>query len=384
MGLLLFFLFLAVFFSFLCSILEAVLLSITPSYVEIKLKENPTIGKILQNYKDNIDKPLAGILTLNTFAHTIGAAGVGAQASKLVADSKDVIIFGLNLGGADFWNAVIGFVLTLIILIFSEIIPKTLGANYWQQLGPFAARATNVILLILSPFVYISQWITTGLKKDKDRSIFSKADFTAMAQIGLKEGVFEENESKIINNLMRFDQLTIKSIMTPRMVVKAAQQDMTIVDFHEQNKNLHFSRVPIYQERIDKVTGFILKDELLINIINGNGEGKLEDIKREILIMPSNKSIPNAFNQLMESRSHIALVVDEFGGMEGLVTMEDIIETLLGMEIVDEMDSIEDMQALARRNWESRAKRLGIISEDTSKEELLEDNSPPSSTEDEA
>ena len=205
-----------------------------------------------------------------------------------------------------------------------------------------------------------------------------------MAQIGLKEGVFEENESKIINNLMRFDQLMIKSIMTPRMVVKAAPQGMKIVDFHEQNKDLHFSRVPIYQERIDKVTGFILKDELLINIINGNGEGKLEDIKRDILIMPSNKSIPDAFNQLMESRSHIALVVDEFGGMEGLVTMEDIIETLLGMEIVDEMDSIEDMQALARRNWESRAKRLGIISENTSKEELLNSQSESSSTKDEA
>lgn len=367
MGLLLFFLFLAVFFSFVCSILEAVLLSITPSYVEIKLKENPSVGKLLKSHKDNIDRPLAGILTLNTFAHTIGAAGVGAQTGLLLKEWNvdSINVLGMTIEGIDFWGAVGGFLLTMIILIFSEIIPKTLGANYWQQLGPFAARAINIVLKITAPFVYLSQLITNRLKKDKDISIYSKADFSAMAKIGLKEGIFQENESKIINNLMRFDQLKVKSIMTPRMVVKAAPEKMTIEDFHEQNKNLHFSRVPIFSERIDKVSGFILKDELLINIINGNGASKLEDIKREILIMPANQSIPTAFNQLMETRSHIALVVDEFGGMEGLVTMEDIIETLLGMEIVDEMDSIDDMQALARKNWETRAKRLGIISDET-------------------
>ena len=240
MGLLLFFLFLAVFFSFVCSILEAVLLSITPSYVEIKLKENPSVGKLLKSYKDNIDRPLAGILTLNTFAHTIGAAGVGAQTGLLLQewDVKSIDVFGMmTIEGVDFWGAVGGFLLTMIILIFSEIIPKTLGANYWQQLGSFAAKAIKIVLKVTAPFVYLSQLITNGLKKDKDISIYSKADFSAMAQIGLKEGVFQENESKIINNLMRFDQLKVKSIMTPRMVVKAASEKMTIEDFHEQNKN---------------------------------------------------------------------------------------------------------------------------------------------------
>lgn len=373
MVLLVVFFLIAILFSFLCSILEAVLLSITPSYVQLKLKEDGNMGKLLKAYKDKIDRPLAGILTLNTFAHTIGAAGVGAQASKLLEETGIEYIAipytNFTIGYLDFWSAIVGVLLTLAILILSEIIPKTLGANYWKQLAPFTVSTLRVILIALKPLVDLSEIITKGLKKDKEKSVLSKADFSAMAQLGLKEGVFQENESKIIDNLLRFGNVLVKDIMTPRMVVKAAPENMTIQDFHEQNKDLHFSRIPIYKDNIDGVTGFILRDELLLNIINGGGHLKLKDIGREILIVHENTQIPFAFNKLMENRAQIALVLDEFGGMEGLITMEDIIETLLGLEIIDEMDSTADMQALARRNWQKRAKRLGIIDNKALKEE---------------
>jgi CBS domain containing-hemolysin-like protein len=367
MGLLITYFLFAIIFSFLCSILEAVLLSVTPAYVERLVKENPNLGNILKRYRTEIDEPLAGILTLNTFAHTIGAILVGVQASSLWHDSA------LNLGFMSISiESIVAGVMTFAILIFSEIIPKTLGANYWEQLTPISIRILRIILWLLRPFVWLSQKMTKRLKKDKSRSVFSRADFNAMVAIGSKEGVFQESESKIIRNLMKFDKVFVKDIMTPRMVVKAAQENTTINDFFSKNKELRFSRIPIYEERIDNVNGFFLKDQLLTKIINQQGHLPLKDIRRDILIVHEQMPIPKAFQKLMTKRQHIALVVDEFGGMEGIITMEDIIETLLGTEIVDEYDGEEDMQALARRNWEARAKKLGILTIDEFSETVEE------------
>jgi CBS domain containing-hemolysin-like protein len=269
-------------------------------------------------------------------------------------------------------ESIVAGVMTFAILIFSEIIPKTLGANYWEQLTPISIRILRIILWLLRPFVWLSQKMTKRLKKDKSRSVFSRADFNAMVAIGSKEGVFQESESKIIRNLMKFDKVFVKDIMTPRMVVKAAQENTTINDFFSKNKELRFSRIPIYEERIDNVNGFFLKDQLLTKIINQQGHLPLKDIRRDILIVHEQMPIPKAFQKLMTKRQHIALVVDEFGGMEGIITMEDIIETLLGTEIVDEYDGEEDMQALARRNWEARAKKLGILTIDEFSETVEE------------
>lgn len=361
MPLLIFFFLISIIFSFLCSIWEAVLLSITPSFAEIKFKEGGQVGDLLKSYKENIDRPLSAILTLNTIAHTVGAMGVGYQAEKVFGSEGgihlDLVFYQLEIGN----SAIIGTVMTLAILILSEIIPKTLGANYWKQLTNFTVLALNIIITLLYPLVWLSQLITKSLKKDKDKSVLSRADFSAMADIGEKEGLFREGESKIIKNLLRFNTIRTKDVMTPRTVVKAASQETPIQEFYEKNKTLRFSRIPVFQNAKDEITGFILKDELLQSIIDKKGDQALKTIKRDILIVNEQFPIPDLFTKLIESREHIALVVDEFGGMAGIATMEDVIETLLGLEIVDEMDNTENMQMLARKRWEARAKDLGLF-----------------------
>ncbi|WP_114780608.1 CNNM domain-containing protein [Botryobacter ruber] len=345
MGLLIFYLLIALFFSFLCSVLEAVLLSITPSFASITAQQNPDLGRRLQAFKENIDRPLAAILTLNTFAHTIGAAGVGSQAQYLWGDEYLAVISGL---------------LTVIILIFSEIIPKTIGANYWMTLTPFTVRAITVMIYSpLYPIIILSQFITRRLKKDKTKSVLSRADFTAMAEIGIKEGIFRKSESQIIRNILRFNNILVRHIMTPRTVIWAADEKMLLKDFFKSESSLRFSRIPIYHENIDNVTGYVLKDEIMHKLIEHKSLLPLKEIKRAIYVVPDHTPIPTLFQSMVDNQDHVALVVDEYGGTAGLVTMEDIIETLLGMEIMDEMDNVADLQTWARENWRKRAKWLG-------------------------
>ena len=357
MGLLVTFFFISIFFSFLCSILEAVLLSITPAYAGIQEQEETPIAKDLVRFKDDIDRPLAAILTLNTIAHTVGAIGVGSQATMLFG-STSLRIFGLSIIS---WEALIAGVMTLAILILSEVIPKTIGANNWEKLTPFTVKTLKVMLFVLAPLIWLSQLITRNLKKDKDKSVLSRSDFVVMTDLGKESGALEENEQKIIQNLLRFSRVLVRDIMTPRIVVVAANESMTVREFHEEHEALPFSRIPIYRENADKITGLVLKDELLLKLVEDNDNILLKDIKRNIIIVHSALPIPDLLDMLILKKEHIALVVDEFGGMEGIVTMEDIIETLLGLEIVDESDNTEDMQALARKNWERRAKRMGIL-----------------------
>jgi CBS domain containing-hemolysin-like protein len=349
MGLLILFFLVSIIFSFLCSIWEAALLSIPPSTVEVLHQKGTTSGLRLKRFKENIDRPLAAILTLNTIAHTVGAIGVGAQAAKVWDE------------GGLMATLVVPIIMTLAILILSEIIPKTIGANSWKRLIPFTVNSVNFIIYALYPLVWLSQLITKAMKKDKEKSVLSRSDFTAMAEIGAREGVFHPGESKIIRNLLRFNTIRTKDVMTPRTVVIAADQDIPIIEFHEQNPNLRFSRIPIFESSKDNITGFFLKDDLLLEIIQQRGKAPLQQIRRDIMVVNEQMPIPELFNRLVEDREQIALVVDEFGGMAGLVTMEDVIETLLGLEIMDELDNIEDMQSLARKNWEKRAKSLGIL-----------------------
>ncbi len=356
MGLLFLFFFLSIFFSFLCSVLEAVLLSITPSFINLKEQEGDPIAQDLKVFKDDIDRPLAGILTLNTIAHTVGAIGVGAVAGDIWGDEK-MNILGINIA----YEGVVAALMTLAILVLSEIIPKTLGANYWKSLTPFTVRVLKMLNVILFPFIFLSQLITKKMKKEKDKAVLTRGDFLAMAKMGQKQGLFREGESKIIQNLLSFNKILVRDVMTPRTVIVSAAEDMTIGDFHAQNTKLRFSRIPIYEKEKDEVTGFVLKDEILLALVNKKGNESLKSIKREIMVTSLTFPIPQLFNLFMEKREHIALVVDEFGGVAGLVTMEDLIETLLGMEIMDEYDNVEDMQAMARKKWESRAKNLGLI-----------------------
>ncbi|MFP4018851.1 MAG: CNNM domain-containing protein [Bacteroidales bacterium] len=347
MGLLLVYLFIALFFSFLCSMLEASLLSTTPSFIAAKVNEKKRYGIVLKKFKEKIDTPLAAILTLNTFAHTVGAAGVGAQAQEIWGDE---------------YLSVISALLTIIILIFSEIIPKTIGASYWKGLAPFTATTLQILIYSpLYPFVIMSKYITKILNKKKAGAVLSRSEFQAMTEIGIKEGIFKEEESRILINLMKFNNIVVKSIMTPRTVVVAAPQDMTIKQFFEQHEKIRVSRIPIYYEDIDEITGYVLKDDLMENMIEKKMNKKLKGLSRNMMVVNEKMPIVKLFYRLLEEKEHIAMVVGEYGEMVGIVTMEDVIETLLGTEIVDELDNIEDMQKQAMKIWERRAKRLGLI-----------------------
>ncbi|MFP4041608.1 MAG: CNNM domain-containing protein [Bacteroidales bacterium] len=347
MGLLLVYLFIALFFSFLCSMLEASLLSTTPSFIAAKVNEKKRYGIVLKKFKEKIDTPLAAILTLNTFAHTIGAAGVGAQAQEIWGNE---------------YLSVISVLLTIIILIFSEIIPKTIGASYWKGIAPFTATALQVLIYSpLYPVVILSKYITKILNKKKAEAVLSRSEFQAMTEIGIKEGIFKEEESRILINLMKFNNIVVKSIMTPRTVVVAAPQDMTIKQFFEQHEKIRVSRIPIYYEDIDEITGYVLKDDLMENMIEKKMNKKLKGLSRNMMVVNEKMPIVKLFYRLLEEKEHIAMVVGEYGEMAGIVTMEDVIETLLGTEIVDELDNVEDMQKQAMKIWERRAKRLGLI-----------------------
>lgn len=346
--LLIVFLLVSIIFSFLCSVWEAVLLSVTPSFTQMKLQEGHEVGKTLQEFKENIDRPLAAILTLNTIAHTVGAIGVGAQAT--------------SIWGASFMStAVVPVLMTLAILILSEIIPKTIGANYWQELTGFTVRSLRIIMLILAPLVFVSQIITKALKKDKQASVLSRADFGAMAELGSQQGVFDEGESNILRSLLRFNTVFAKDVMTPRTVLIAADQNTTIQAFHNEHPQLRFSRIPVYENSQDHITGYVLKDHILKMLVDNRGDEPLSSIRREVLAVKEAFPIPDLFSHFTNKREHIAIVVDDFGGTAGLVTMEDVIETLLGLEIVDEQDNAADMQALARKQWEVRARSVGLL-----------------------
>lgn len=346
MALLFVYLLIAVSFSFLCSVLEAVMLSITPTFIDIKSEEKKPFAKDLQKFKANIDRPLSAILTLNTFAHTIGAAGVGAQAQ---------IIWG------DEYLSIISAIVTIIILIFSEIIPKTIGAKYWRQLAGISTNIVKFLIYVLYPLVYVSQLITSLIKKEEGESVLSRRDIKVITELAERKGIFEKGESTIIRNLLRFNTILVKDIMTPRTVVVAEQEETAIKELYKKKNIQRFSRIPVYDNNFDDITGFVLKDEVLVKIIEKEDDLPLKSIKREIQTVFDQLPIPKLFEYLMKKNEHIALVVDEYGGMKGVVTIEDVVETLFGMEIMDETDSTEDMQALARKNWERRAKELGLI-----------------------
>lgn len=364
MGLLIFFFLVSILFSFLCSVWESVLLSITPAYITRQESDNPKFGARLKKMKDDIDRPLSAILTLNTIAHTAGAIGVGAQAGYLFGN-ESLHFLGISMHP----ESIIAGLMTLAILILSEIIPKTIGANLWKQLAPVTVRSVEILTIILSPFVWMSQGITRKLKKDKSRSVLSRADFVAITKIIGKSGGLKKNESTIINNLLELDELHASDIMTPRTVMVMGEESKTLKEFYDEHLVLRVSRIPLYKEDQDHVTGLILKDELLEEIIEGKGDKRLEEIKKPIKVVEEDMTLPALFQNLTAQRTQMAVVVDAYGSLTGLVTMEDLIETLLGLEIVDEYDSIADLQKYARDKWQERASKLGILPKEEAKEE---------------
>ncbi len=344
----------SIFFSFLCSILEAVLLSVTPTFISVNKQEGKSFATDLEKLKDDIDKPLITILTLNTIAHTVGAILVGVQAEKTFGNGNNAV-------------AIVSSIMTFLILILSEIIPKTIGATYWKQLAPFTTKTLQILIfpLRVTGIIWLLQ-LTTKLIGGASAHVtaVSKEDFSAMATIAEKEGVFKASESKVLKNLLSFDSVCAKDIMTPRTVVKMANSQMRIEDFYEENKKLRFSRIPLYADSNDNIVGLVLKTDVLAALVNNKGNETLDTIKRSVLITKRTQPIPLLLDELIQSKNHMAIVIDEYGLFSGLVTQEDVIETLLGLEIMDESDNVADLQQLARKTWEKRAKNLGFYPEE--------------------
>jgi CBS domain containing-hemolysin-like protein len=352
MATLLLFFIVSISFSFLCSIWEAVLLSVSPMYVSRMQKDKPKIGKFLNRFKNDIDRPLSAILTLNTIAHTVGAIGVGVQAGKIFGSHLlNLYLFEVS------YESLIAGLMTLAILILSEIIPKTLGANYWKQLTPFTVSSVRVLLVVLAPFVWMSKWITRLIKNDGERSVFSRADVAAMADVGLKSGAIDQEEKSIIQNLLRLEKLIVRDIMTPRSVVLAVNENLSMEEIYEEHKPFAYSRIPVFKDQPDNITGLILKDSILENLAEDHHSKKATEIKRDILFVEDGYTVAKLMDTLILKRQHLAMVGDKYGTIVGLVTMEDLFETLVGLEIVDESDKVEDLQKLARENWEKRSKK---------------------------
>ena len=342
--LLIVFVLLALIFSFLCSVAEAVILSITPSYIAGLKEKHPQRAALLKRLKqDKVDQSLAAILTLNTIAHTVGAIGAGAKAT---------LVFGSA------WFGLFSAVMTLLILFLSEIIPKTLGALYWRNLAGPTSLFVRGLILALYPLIWISERLTNLIAGRRKMHGFSRDEFIALAGIGEQAGQIDQHESGIIRNLFRLRSLKAKDIMTPRTVIVALPEDMTMTD--ALAGETQFSRLPLYKVNIDDANGFVLKDDVLLSNAQNRGEAQLKTLKRDIMVVPREMPISALLETFLDQRQHIALVVDEYGGTNGLVTFEDVVETLLGEEIVDEMDKEEDMQALARQRWKKRAQVLGL------------------------
>lgn len=340
------YLFLALFVSSLCSIMESVLLSTPQSFLIVKQEKGNVWAKKFIDFKANIDKPLSAILSLNTVAHTIGAAGVGAQAVKVFGEAS----FGI-----------VSAVLTLLILVFTEIIPKTLGANYWRNLTRITSFIINIMVIITYPLVLMSTVITKTFSRNKKEQTTSREEIAAMARIGANEGIFSEREHKIVQNILRLKNVKVNEIMTPRVVVAVADENQSLKDFLNNKDYLKFSRIPVYSENDENITGYVFRQEVFEKLAEDEHNLQLRDIKREIIKVPNTMVLFSLWEILLENKEHIALILDEYGGLDGVVTMEDIIETLLGLEIVDEKDTFYDMQKYARERWKARQTKYNLL-----------------------
>ena len=340
MGLLLLFLFTALGISFLCSVLEAVLLSVPMSFVSMLEKEGRSGAPLLKKYKQNIDKPISAILSLNTIAHTVGATGVGVQSEKVFGEA---------------YFAITSAVLTMLILVLSEILPKTIGASHWRGLAIPAARVIHVLVILTYPFVLMSEVITRVFSKKKQVLSVSREEVSAMVTVGAEEGVFEKKENRMIQNLLKLDDVKARDIMTPSSVVEMAEESMTLREFYQNDAYRTYSRIPVYnEENDDYIRGYVLRQTILEKLTEDKFDNRLSDIVRPVLTFSENEPVSNIWEKLLAKKEHISIIIDEYGCFRGIVTMEDVIETMLGTEIVDEKDKVTDMQEFAREKWQEQ------------------------------
>ncbi|MFQ5866253.1 MAG: CNNM domain-containing protein [bacterium] len=350
-------------FSFLCSIWEAVLLSTTFSHIELLVNQSKRAGRIMRHHKQKLEQGISAILTLNTIAHTVGAAGAGAQAA---------IIFGNK------WIGLISAILTLLILIFSEIIPKTLGAFYWKQLVPFTAYGIKVIVWILYPVVWGARSLNRLITPRRQEPTISRSELEVLAKIAAREGALEEKEHFIFKNLLHLRRVKVSDIMSPRTVIFMLQQDMTVGEVLANHRVLAYSRIPVYKESMDDVTGLVLRYHILSAAAEGKEQLRLHQLARPIHPVPETVNVARVLEEFIRRQEHIFLVINEYGGTEGIITLEDAIESLLGAEITDETDLVADLQVLAKQRHSRRLQPLGLSKNERSGEAQAASTAKPS------
>lgn len=339
MTLMIVFFIIAIGVSFLCSILEAALLSTTHQFIQMYKEKNEKTGLLLEKHKNQIDVPIAAILTLNTIAHTLGAAGVGAQAAKIFGDE---------------WQVAISVILTLAILYLSEIIPKTIGATHWKTLAGPGAYVISFLITITYPLVWSSLFITKALSKNKQKDLVTREEILALTELGEKSGSLREKESELIENLLSLKDIKAKDICTPRSVVFALEEHISVVEAVEVDEVYTHSRIPVYHDSMDNITGLVFNQRILEESVDEHHDKKLSEISVPIFRISENLPVLNLFDLFVKRKEHMFLVTDSYGQTVGIVTLEDAIETLLGVEIVDELDKFEDMQVVAKE----KAKRM--------------------------
>lgn len=351
---LLIFLFGAMAISFLCSVLEATLMSTPLSYIVLREDEGCKPATLMKKYKQESSRPIAAILALNTIANTIGAAGVGRQAT---------LVFGSE------WFGVVSAVTTILILIFSEIIPKTIGTSHWKSLMGFAARTIKLLVIILFPIVVCVEWLQKLITPNDPDTSVSREEVGAMADVAEESGELDEDENEIIQNIISIDEITADEVMTPRVVAATAPESMTIKEFYHDRRFLHHSRIPVYDGNDEYITGYILRVEALQMMAEDKFDVTLGELRRDIECFQEETTIDEIWDAMLSRQEQIAVIINEYGSFQGILTMEDVIETILGDEIVDERDDVADMQQLARERWAKHQKAVSNPSDDPGKEE---------------
>lgn len=329
--------------SFLCSLLEAVLLTSTWAYLGVLVKENKRSAKLLEHLKENIDRPISAILTLNTLSHTLGSAAIAYQIQVRYGEEAVTIA---------------SFVLTFLILIFSEIIPKSIGASHWKALIPFAAYSIQLMIVGLYPLVIMSEWLGKLFSKSSEDPEVSREELLMTAEIGAEEGTIKGKESNIIKNLLMLDKIYVSDIMTPRSVFFALDKDLTVEEVFNKYKPLRFSRIPVYSDSLDNIIGMTYRYKIHEALSNDQHDKKIDEMVSPISSISERMTVSQVLDFFIKEKEHIALAVDEYGSVAGLVSLEDAVETLLGVEIVDELDSVEDMRKYALEQWQLRKQKF--------------------------
>ncbi|MCB9843940.1 MAG: DUF21 domain-containing protein [Phycisphaeraceae bacterium] len=349
---LLIFFFAALVVSFLCSLLEATLLSVTHAHIEVLIRRKRPAGHALKQLKDRIDRPLIAILTLNTVANMFGAAGVGAEASKIAAARtiSEPIAVGVASG-----------VLTLCILVFSEIVPKTIGAAYWKTFAPLAAGPLRVVVIVLAPLIAMLEFIPRLISRNSSAGSVTREEIGILAEVGRAHGSIHAEETRVISNLLSLREMQTQDVVTPRIEVASLRDDLTIAEALRDRDNLRHSRIPVHTGTLDNTTGFVLRDRVMELALAGRHEIKLRQIARPIHIVPETKTLASLLEEFLRRHEHLFLVVNEYGGAEGVVTLEDVVEALLGAPIVDETDATLDLRAAAMRRVREHRERIRAL-----------------------